>query len=227
MKLWDGWSNLEEGIKMKNKVIRIWTYVLGILPLIVLGCLYTRLPEQVPMNWGFNGTVTYGNKVQLWIVFSLGIIMAVMFDVLPKIDPKRANYKRFGKYYDLFALTMIIFLMIMQGVVLVESFKPNTVQVGQLVAIVVGVLFMITGNIMPKIKTNFYMGIRTPWTLSNTDVWNKTHRLGGRLMFLVGALTIICSVFLNSSVTFIIMMVGVVCMATITLVMSYIWYRRL
>lgn len=212
---------------MKSKSIKITTYILSILPLVVLGCLYTYLPQQVPMHWDLKGVVTYENKVQLWLVFSLGIIMTVLFNVLPKIDPKKANYKKFGKYYDLFALTMIVFINIVEGIILIESFKPHTIQVGQVMCILVGILFVILGNLMPKIKTNFYMGIKTPWTLSDSDVWNKTHRLGGRMMFLLGILNIICGMFCDLWIAFSVIMIGALCVTIIPLVMSYIWYKGL
>lgn len=212
---------------MKNKVVRIWAYVLGIVPLIVLACLYTRLPEQVPMHWGLDGTVSYESKNQLWIVFTLGIIMAILFDVLPKIDPKKKNYQKFGKYYDLFAIAMILFMDCIGAIVIVESLWPKTIQVGRLVVILIGILFILMGNLMPKVKTNYYMGIKTPWTLSNPDVWNKTHRLAGKMMFLFGFLNVLAGFLISESGAFIVVIGGAICMTGVPLIMSYIWYRKL
>lgn len=211
---------------MKNKAIRIATYILAILPLLVLTSIYTKLPEQVPMHWDFNGTVSYEAKSQLWIMFSLGIVMSILFDVLPKIDPKRKNYQKFGKYYDLFAIGMVIFIDIINTIIIIESFYPNTVAVGKGVIVLLGILFIFLGNIMPKIKTNFYMGVRTPWAISNPDVWNKTHRLGGRMMFVMGILSVIAGLFMNEMVAIIIVIGGALCMTIIPTIMSYIWYRQ-
>lgn len=211
---------------MKSKAIRIWVYLLGILPLIVLGCVYSHLPQEVPLHWNFDGSVDYGNKVQLWILFSLGLIFAVMFDVLPKIDPKRENFKRFGKQYDVFVIFMSLFLMTIEGITLVESFRPNTIRVDQAVIILVGVLFIVTGNMLPKIKPNFSMGIKTPWTISDPDVWNKTHRLGGRLMFIEGILCALCGLFASNLISMIVIIAGAIVITVIPLVMSYVWYRN-
>lgn len=212
---------------MKNKNTRIWAYIFGIIPIIVLACVYTHLPEQVPMHWGINGEVEYSAKWQVWMPFSLGVILAILFDVLPKIDPKRKNYEKFGQYYDLFVIVMLVFLMIMDGIILLESFLPGTISVGKVVFILIGILFAILGNIMPKIKTNFYMGIRTPWALTNSDVWNKTQRLAGKMMFVVGLISIVSGMLLSEFVCFVIMMISVACMTIVPLVMSYVWYRKL
>ena len=212
---------------MKNKVIRVWVYVLGVLPLAVLACIYNRLPQEVPMHWNVDGSIDYSTKGQLWFVFALGLIFAVMFDILPKIDPRKENYARFGKYYDFFCVMMNVFLIIIEGITLIECFRPHTIPVGKVVMVLLSVVFLITGNIMPKMKTNFYMGIKTPWTLSNPDVWNKTHRLGGRMMFIVGFLGVISGLFTSGWISMIVMIVGVICITIIPLVMSYIWYKGL
>lgn len=210
---------------MKNKVMRSLVYVLGILPLVVLAFVYNRLPQEVPIHWGFNGEVEYGAKYNMWMLFGMGLIFAIMFDVLPKIDPKKDNYARFGKYYDIFCVTMNGFLVLVSGMTLVECFWPNTVPVSKVIIVLVSALLAVIGNMMPKIKTNYYMGIKTPWTLSNSDVWNKTHRLGGRLMFIGGVLGVIAGLFTSEMIAFVVLMVGVVCMTVIPLVMSYIWYK--
>ena len=212
---------------MKNNKIRIWTYILGIIPIVVLAFLYTHLPNQVPMHWGVDGVVDYNEKWQLWMLFSMGLLMAVLFDILPKIDPKKKNYEKFGKYYDLFAIGMVIFMGIMDIIVIIESFYPNSIPVGRIVVILVGILFILLGNIMPKVKTNFYMGIRTPWTISNVDVWNRVHRLGGKMMFVMGILVMASGFWMNDRITMGIIIAGAACITIVPLVMSYIWYRKL
>lgn len=211
---------------MKNKVIRILAYILGILPLIVLVGIYNRLPELVPIHWGFDGDVTYSAKTQLWFVFSISIIIVVLMDVLPKIDPKKENYKQFGKSYDRFAIGMVLFMDSMCAITVVESFWPNTLPVGKIVIVLCGVLFIVLGNNMPKIKTNFYMGLKTPWTLSNTNVWNKAHRLTGKMMFGWGMLMALVGLLMNERIGLVVIIAGCVCITIIPTVMSYIWYKQ-
>lgn len=227
MRLWAGLSSLEEEEKkMKNKACRIAAYILGILPIVVLGILYSKLPARVPVHWSLDGTVDYGDKVQLWLFFGLTILLIVMMDFLPKIDPKRGNYERFGKYYDLFVIAMVLFMDIMCSIQLVESFMPGTVNIERVVISLVGCLFIVTGNILPKTKTNFYMGIKTPWTLSHPDVWNKTHRLGGRIMFVVGIMLVVAGILLKPQIAVALIIVGSIIIGVVPMVMSFVWYRR-
>lgn len=212
---------------MKNKNYKILAYVLGIIPVIVLAFVYSKLPDQVPTHWDIDGTVTFSDKWQIWMLASMGLIFAILFDVLPKIDPRKESYKRFNKYYDGFCLVMIGFMDIMYGIILSESFVPGRISVSKVVMILIGGLFIFLGNIMPKIKSNFYMGIKTPWTLSNVDVWNKTHRLGGKLMFGVGIMMVICGFWIEGQVIFWIMMAGIIVATLVPTVMSYIWYKRI
>ena len=90
-----------------------------------------------------------------------------------------------------------------------------------------GLLFLFIGNIMGKVKPNFFMGIRNPWTISDPDVWNRTHRLGGGLFFLAGLVTVISAVLLPEAVTFAVLMTGVLVAALVPTAMSYLWYKRI
>ena len=211
---------------MKSKKIRVITYLLGIISLITLASVYQYLPSQVPLHWGIDGSVRYGSKNELWLVFGLTIILAVLLDILPKIDPHKEKYDKFGKYSDLYALSTILFLNILQGCLLIEAFRPHTLSIEKIVPGLVGVLFIIIGNLMPKIKTNFFIGFKTPWTLTNQDVWNKTHRLGGKMMFGMGIAMIIAAVFTNSIVTMCVVIGGVICGVVVPLIMSYRWHKK-
>lgn len=211
---------------MKSKVCKLLAYGLGIIPPIILAVLYSKLPDEVPTHWNIDGTVTYSGKGTLWMLALMGIVFAILFDVMPKIDPRKENYKRFNKYYDGFCVGMIGFLDIMFAIVLSESFMPGKISVSKVVMILVGLLFIFLGNILPKIKNNFYMGIKTPWTLSNTDVWNKTNRLGGKLMFILGIIILGCGFWIKEQIAFWILMVGIVITTGVPMVMSYVWYRK-
>lgn len=211
---------------MKNKKTKIASYLLAILPILVVAVLYNRLPEQMPMHWNLDGTVEYDSKSLLWILSSMGLFFTVLFEVVPKIDPKKENYKKFSKSYDLFILALVIFMDVVLGITLVEGMMPNTIPVGKVVMLLLGALFIILGNILPKVKTNFYIGIRTPWALSDPDVWNRTQRLGGKLLFLLGVVTVISGFLFNQIACYVILMIGVVLMSVIVMVMSYRWYQE-
>jgi len=211
---------------MTNKRTIIITWVLALLPLAAVAVLYSSLPGRIPTHWDINGTVTYGSKNTIWMVAGLSPLMAVLFGVLPKIDPRRKNYAKFQEYYDGFRIVILLFLLVLTGVILSESLSPGHISVGRIVPICVGILFAYIGNILPKIKNNFFMGIKTPWTLSDPDVWNRSNRLGGRLFFWFGIVFAVGGLFLPESVYFAILMIGVVAISGLPTLMSYVWYRQ-
>lgn len=212
---------------MKNKKLRILTYLIAFGAFLLTLILYPMLPEQIPTHWNANGTVTYGARSTIFLTASLNPLFAFLFDILPKIDPRRQNYDKFGGYYDSFCILMQVFMLIMNGVVLTETFRPGTLSVPIVVMLGVGLLFLFLGNIMPKFKSNFYMGIKTPWTISSEEVWRKTHRLGGKCFFLVGLLSILCAFLpFNNSIIFGIYTAFVLIACLIPGVMSYVWWRQ-
>ena len=212
---------------MKNKWSIAAMWLLALLPFILVAAFYARLPDEVPMHWGFDGEIDrYGGKNELWLMAALGPLFALLFQFLPRLDPRKRNYEKFQKYYDAFGVVITAFVAVMMGIALLESFRPGTVSMGRVISALVGLLFLFLGNLMGKVKPNFFMGIRNPWTLSDPDVWNRTHRLGGGLFFLAGLATAVSAVLLPERITFWVLMGGVLAAALIPTVMSYVWYRR-
>lgn len=212
---------------MKNKWSIAAMWLLALLPLVLVAVFYARLPDEVPMHWGFDGEIDrYGGKNELWLMAALGPLFALLFQFLPRLDPRKRNYEKFQKYYDAFGVVITAFVAVMMGIALVEAFHPGTVSMGRVVSALVGLLFVFIGNLMGKVKPNFFMGIRTPWTLSDPDVWNRTHRLGGGLFFLAGLAAAVSAPLLPEQVTFWVLMAGALAAALIPTVMSYVWYRR-
>ena len=211
---------------MKNKKIRIAVYGLVVLTAAATALVYGRLPEQIPTSWDFSGDVQeYGSRMTLWMLVGIQAMLAVMMEVMPKIDPRKWNYAKFYGYYDGFCLLMQLFMMVMWGIIVSESLYPGRVSVDKAVMVLLGFLFLFLGNMLPKVKSNFYMGFRTPWALSDTEVWRKTQRLGGKTMFAGGILMLLAGIFLEQlSMMF---FLAVLILATgIPSVMSYLWWRK-
>ncbi len=211
---------------MSNKKLRFFNYMLAALNLLLAAVFYPSLPEQIPMHWDFHGNVTLNDKVQIFGMCGMALLFAVLFDVLPHVDPRKKNYKKFGSYYDGFCLVMQIFLLVMTGVILTESFRPGMLSVPMVTMIGVGLLFLFLGNLLPKVKSNFYMGIRTPWALSSEEVWRKTHRLGGKCFFLCGLVFILCAFLPSQQAAWRITMGCVLILCLIPALMSYLWWRK-
>ena len=213
---------------MKTKWCIAAMWLLALLPLALVAVLYARLPDQVPMHWGIDGEVNrWGSKSELWLMGALGPLFALLFQFLPRLDPRKRSYEKFQKYYEATALVLTAFIAVIMGVTLAEILRPGTLSLGRVISALVGLLFLFVGNLMGKVKSNFFMGIRNPWTLSDPDVWNRTHRLSGKLLFASGLLVLLSSFLLAELATFFLLAAcSAVCLA-VPAAMSRVWYKRL
>ncbi|HWU67642.1 MAG TPA: SdpI family protein [Stenotrophobium sp.] len=156
--------------------------------------LYPRLPAQVPVHWDMNGQANrYAPRfwgAAMWPLLIFGL--AVLTVALPAISPRRFEIKPFAGLYG--ALMLVI-----QGVMLVIGMTALLVGAGfalplsTIVPLAVGVLLMVLGNYMGKLRKNFFIGIRTPWTLASDAVWERTHRLAGWIFVLTGIAMVIAT----------------------------------
>lgn len=202
-------------------------YGISLVTLICTGFIYPQLPAEIPTQWGFDGYVNYGPKRTIWLIAGMLILFSFMFDYLPRVDPRKKNYQKFGAVYDYFCVGMQIFLAITVGIIISESFYPGRINAGKIVLLMISILFLCIGNFMPKIQSNFFMGIKTPWTLSNEDVWRKTHRLGGKLYVGCGIITLLSALFLPMQIAVGILMALVFCSTGAVCLASYLWWRRM
>ena len=212
-------------MKSKRNIALMWG--IAAVPVIILMFVYGRLPETVPTSFGFDGTINAtGPKYTLWMLAGLGLLMAALFQFMPRIDPKKRNYAKFQKYYDVFAIFMELFLLGINCLMLTEILRPGTVSIGRSVTVLICLLFILMGNMMGKIKPNYFFGITTPWTLADPDVWNRTHRAGGRMWFVIGILLLPCCLLLPEQVFFVLLMAAVLGSTALLFVLSYLWYRQ-
>lgn len=210
-------------MKLKKLLIAI----LAVAPILMVLAVYSKLPAQVPMHWGINGNVDrYGDKIELFLLAGMNILMVVLMYGLPKIDPKKGNYKRFQGTYEWMMIWIMLFFMVMLGVTLIEALNPGRFEIGKVVCAMVGLLFVTMGNMMPKVKRNFFTGVKTPWSLSSDEVWNKTHRLSGKCFVLGGIFMVIAALVGTGKIMFVATIGVVIVITVVPVVMSYIWYQQ-
>lgn len=202
-----------------------WLILVG--SLVASAVLYPRLPEQMPIHWNIEGQVDdYAGR--FWGAFglpflNLALYLLILF--LPVVDPKRANYARFTGFYRGFRIFMTLFLGGLHGMTLsVALGRP--VDVTLLVTLGVSALFVYLGNSLGRVRHNYFMGIKTPWTLANEEVWRRTHRLGGRLFVVAGLLPWLAWPFSRAAV-FYTLVGGVLLVAASTTVYSAVLYHRI
>ena len=210
---------------MKNKRSQGFLWVAAILPLIMVAAVWTRLPEQVPLNWGFDGTISYGGRAILWGLAVINPLIVLLMTFAPRMDPREENYQKFKGPYSALCLAVVLLMDAVMLITLAESLRPGTVNVYVMVQLMVAVLMMVIGNMMPKFRQTWFCGIKNAWTLSSERVWTRTHRLGGRLYFAAGAVMIVGAFF--PPYVGIALMVAITVTATLaTTIMSYVWFRQ-
>lgn len=190
------------------------------------GYFYANFPERVPSHWNFAGEVDGWSSAALGAFMLPAVITAMylFFLASPLLDPKRERYAEFAKPFHVFKASIVAIL----GAVYASAGFAGLgydVPVGIVVPIGVGLLFIVLGNYFGKVKTNWLMGIRTPWTLSSEEVWNKTHRLGGK-MFILSGLLIALDGFLPAAARLPVFIGAVVLAAVVPVAYSYALYRR-
>jgi len=163
---------------------------------------YPQLPAQVATHFDLQGEPNGWSSrlVASVLVPALGLLLAAVFTVLPRIDPRRANYALFGQTYWTIVNAVLVLLA---GIHIFSLGKALgwTVDMTRVSALGVGGLFVLLGNLMTRIRPNWFVGIRTPWTLSSDTVWRKTHRFGG-VAFVIAGLCIAATALVASKWAF-------------------------
>ena len=209
---------------MKKHVFPLVIMSLSILWWVIL---YNKLPSQIPMQWGVDGTVnSYAPKLQA--AFTHNGILLFLYAVLvlsPKMDPRKQNYPKFSRSYRIITLAIMLVLFLLNISVLLASLGYN-LNVTTITPILVGILFIILGNYMQTVKPNFFIGIRTAWTLSNEQVWRKTHRLGSKL-FILGGILFFVTPFVPEQLLFPLIISIILAVVLIPTLYSYVQYRKI
>src|SRR5215204_3102983 len=155
--------------------------------------LWNRLPDQMASHWNINDQVD-GYMSKLWGVFMMPLItlgMFVLFLVVPSIDPLKANIAQFRDAFNMFIVLIVAFMLYIHALTLAWSLGYTDFKMSTSMLPAVGLLFVFMGFMLRKAKRNFFIGIRTPWTLSSDTVWDKTHQLGAVLFMASGVLAFI------------------------------------
>lgn len=187
------------------------------------GWFYTLLPEIIPVHWNIMGQVDgWAGKPWFFLLAAAPLLMSGLAFVVPVLDPKKENYEKHWTTYRLIMMLLVTFFSGILWMTLGITLGWWNPDVAMVIPGAIGVLFMVLGNYMPRIRHNYTLGIRLPWTLASETVWTKTHRLGGVLFFLLGTLTL-GAIFLPPVWRFGILLVGI--LALLALLSAYSWYQ--
>jgi uncharacterized membrane protein len=162
-------------------VVAGWLLGLAALPL---------LPNPSPIHWNAMGQPDgFGSPLVAALLMPAILTgIAALAPLLPRVDPRGAGYVDFRPTYELFLNAIAVFLLGVHGLALADALGLP-VDMGRWVTVGLGLLFAVLGNELGRVQPNYFVGIRTPWTLADTEVWRRTHRSGGRAIAAAGALT--------------------------------------
>jgi uncharacterized membrane protein len=210
---------------MSTKSATIAIIVMLAISFMIAVALYPSMPDPMPSHWNAAGEID-GYMSKFWGMFLMPLIttgLFLMFLAIPRIDPLKANIAQFIESYNIMMVLLVGYMLYVYALTLFAAmgylFNMTTMLLPAM-----GILFIALGFLIGKAKRNFFIGIRTPWTLSSDTVWAKTHALGKWTFIGAGALTIVCA-FLGE-VAFWIMMFGLLAAAFVPIVYSYILWKR-
>lgn len=182
--------------KIVNEFV-IWTVML--VPFIFMISVWDALPYDVPTHFGVDGVADGWMSKPYFVCFLSALIIGlyVLFLIIPKLDTKKKIDQMGKKYYQLRLLMSIFFSLI--SCVNIYFAVEGSLDNPQLLVALIGILFAVIGNYSQTIRTNYYIGFCTPWTLENEQVWKDTHLIGGRVWVVGGFFTILWSLFVKNN----------------------------
>lgn len=202
--------------------------LVAIAPLVISGIIWNDMPDTVPVHFNFEGEPDrYGHKSELLLLIpgiTFGVYLLLLF--LPAIDPKK-KIETTQKAVKAIRIITVVFMAIVY-LVTVGIAMGYDLDISTYIMLSVGGMFFVLGNYMNSIKPNYFIGIRTPWTLESPEVWKKTHRLSSKL-WMFGGIVMMASPFINYSETLGISltMILIIPLALIPLIYSYVVFNQL
>ncbi|MFH1063667.1 MAG: SdpI family protein [Candidatus Woesearchaeota archaeon] len=210
---------------MKKSEILIDTLL--VLAVLLSIFFYPYLPAQMATHWDVHDNAN-GYMSKFWGAFLMPIVMIVltaMFMLIPKIDPLKKNIDKFRDEFEDFIAILLFFFLVLHLQVLLWNYGIR-INPSSIVPFAVGMLFYFIGTLLQKAKRNWFIGIRTPWTLSSDAVWDKTHKLGAILFRIAGILAIAGSAFRGDAAMWFVM-VPILSAVLICIIFSYIEFHKL
>lgn len=201
--------------------------VIVLLPFLYLAYVWNTLPEKVPLHWNVEGEIDrYGDKSELILIpILLPLLVYILFTIIPKIDPK-GKIKYMGNKYNTLKTLLTLFMSVLALVIIYIAQHENLYNPNYII-LLIGLLFAVLGNYFKTLRTNYFIGIKTPWTLENETVWKETHKLAGKMWLVGGILIILASLLLNERANLTLFAIITVVITLIPVIFSYLKFQKL
>jgi uncharacterized membrane protein len=200
------------------------------LPYLYLLKVYNGLPATVPTHFGVNGQPNdFSIKSSLWLITSLiagaSILIYLLIRFLPNIDPKKkAKYS--ATTFNKIAVAFVLLMSLISCFVIYAA-KAGTYRLGGFLPLILGIFFAFMGNMMHSIKPNYFVGIRTPWTLESDETWRKTHQVAGKVWFVGGIIIAISGFLFPQTAEFFVMMGIILVIVLWPVIFSYTYFKSI
>jgi len=209
-----------------DKNIHIGIIIIILFSFILAAYFYPQMPDRMISHWNAAGQPN-GYMSKCWALYlmpSISVIMYLLFLWLPTIDPLKKNFEKFRDWFDGFILLIITFLFYVYLLSLIAN-MGLVFNMMTMVLPAIGLLFIYIGYMMEHVKKNWFVGIRTPWTLSSDVVWKKTHMLGAKLFKAVGVFMLL-GIFFQKIVIWIVI-ISILWVAIYPVVYSYFEFKKM
>lgn len=209
---------------MPNKH-RIFALILVAIALLLGTVVYSQLPQQMPIHWNINGDID-GRMAKPFGVFLLplcALLTVLIFELIVRFSPKGYRVDGFTHVVGIIQNVTIAFLLVIYLSQILIALGYD-ISMERVVLLGVAGLFLLLGNYMGKLRMNFFIGIRTPWTLANEEVWDRTHRVGG-WSFVFGGVAILASVLFSAPTGWLVAII--IATSLVPVAYSFWLYKRL
>ena len=209
---------------MKNLFSKLeWILLLiALIPSFLLYWFWEKIPQTIPTHYNFQGNAdAWGDKsMLLWMIPGLSLFLYLLLLVISLIDPKK-QFETMGNTY--LTIRLIVQSSISSLCIIIVLAALNTqLNFTAVIMPVTAFFFFLLGYFLPSIKSNYFVGIRTPWTLNDEQNWAQTHRLGG-WVFMIGGVVMLLAYLVLSELTFAIVLM--VCIGAMVLIpIGYSFY---
>lgn len=199
--------------------------LLTAVSLLLSFAVFSSLPEQIPAHWNAQGTVDrYAPKLIIFLFPVFIFLMTILFQAMRRTDPNSKNYNKFQKEFNRYNFVIGLVFFAVQIMTIASAFEIDF-NVNLIFCLGIGSLFIFLGNLLPKTKHNYFMGIRTPWALADEQNWFRTHRFAGKLWVLGGFVTALSALAPNTiQISVFLLILAVMVLAPF--VFSYLEFRK-
>lgn len=212
---------------MKNNFKNVIMWALIIAPYIYLISIWQQLPAKVPTHFNLQGQADNWSSKNLlfFIPTGLGAIMYFIMLALPYIDPKK-KIADMGQKYNLLQFVLTVFFSLL-SIYLLSATQAGSIKNPTMLLALIGIMLAIFGNYFQTLRPNYFIGIRTPWTLESETVWKKTHLLGGRLWMAGGIIIALLAFTIGATTALTAIFVGILSIVVIVpVVFSYMLFQK-